>query len=111
MKHFGEVIGVDREQIDEYERVHDAIYPEVREALQSAGIQNFNIFVDRDLGLLFAYYEYDGPDDEFDVRMADVAEISRSSGWWPLTGAMQRPLDTREPGQWWKPMRRVFHMP
>ena len=60
-------------------------------------------------GYLFAYYEYHGPDEEYDERMAKLAQVSRDSGWWDLTEAMQQPLETRQPGEWWARMAMVFH--
>jgi L-rhamnose mutarotase len=41
----------------EYQRRHDAIWPEMLEALQAAGIRNYNIF--RHGLTLFGYFETD----------------------------------------------------
>jgi L-rhamnose mutarotase len=29
--------------------------------------------------------------------------------WWAVCGPMQRPLDSRKPGEWWAMMEEVFH--
>ena len=106
MKHFGQVIRLRPEAEEEYKRIHVKIWPVVEEAIREAGIRNYNIFL-KD-GFLFAYYEYHGPDDEFDARMDKLAQVSRESGWWDITEPMQQPLDTRQSGEWWASMERVF---
>jgi L-rhamnose mutarotase len=79
----------------------------VEAAIREAGIRNYSIYL-KD-GMLFAYYEYHGPDEEFEARMSQLAAVSRDSGWWDVTEAMQQPLDTRQPGEWWANMEEVFH--
>ena len=107
MRRFGQVIGLKPEAEEEYKRIHVKIWPEVEAAIREAGIRNYSIFL-KD-GMLFGYYEYHGPDEEFDVRMAQLSKVSRESGWWDITEAMQQPLETRAPGEWWANMQEVFH--
>ena len=107
MKRFGQVIRLRPEAEAEYKRIHVKIWPEVEAAIHTAGIRNYSIYL-KD-GLMFAYFEYHGPDDEYDERMAALAKVSRESGWWDLTEAMQEPLATRQPGEWWAGMEEVFH--
>ena len=107
MRRFGQVIRLRSEAEEEYKKIHVKIWPEVEEAIREAGIRNYSIFL-KD-GLLFAYYEYHGPEDEFDSRMAQLSRVSSESGWWTLTEAMQQPLDTRKPGEWWASAEEVFH--
>ena len=38
----------------EYKRRHDAIWPELSQALADAGISDYSIFLDEDSGTLFA---------------------------------------------------------
>ncbi len=107
MRRFGQVLRVRPEREAEYKQVHVKIWPVIEEAIREADIQSYSIYL-KD-GLLFAYYEYHGPDDEFEARMAKLANVSRESGWWDLTEAMQQPLETRQPGEWWANMEEVFH--
>lgn len=107
MRRFGQVIGLKPEAEEEYKRIHVKIWPEVEAAIREAGIRNYSIFL-KD-GMLFGYYEYHGPDEEFDARMAQLSKVSRESGWWDITEAMQQPLETRAPGEWWANMQEVFH--
>lgn len=108
MKWFGQIVGVDPDRIGEYAKHHDEIWPEIVDALRVADIRNYSIFFQDDL--LFAYFEYHGPDDDFDQRMAAIAEAPRMEEWWSTVGPMQRPFADREPGEFWKNMRCVFHL-
>ena len=40
--------------VEEYKRRHDALWPEMKQALHEAGISDYSIFVDPDTLLLFA---------------------------------------------------------
>lgn len=107
MRRFGQVIRLRPEAEEEYRRIHVKIWPEVEAAIREAGIRNYSIYL-KD-GILFAYYEYHGPEEEFEARMAELARVSRESGWWDITEPMQEPLETRQPGEWWAGMDEVFH--
>jgi L-rhamnose mutarotase len=107
MRRFGQVIRLRPEAEAEYKKIHVKIWPVIEQAIYESGIRNYSIFL-KD-GMLFAYYEYHGPDEEFEARMAELGRISRESGWWDVTEAMQQPLETRQPGEWWASMEEVFH--
>ena len=59
------------ERIDEYKRYHREVWAEVLEAIREAGIRNYSIFLKDDL--LFGYYEYAGPPDEYAQRLEAMA--------------------------------------
>jgi L-rhamnose mutarotase len=107
MKRFGQVIGLRPEAREEYERIHAAVWPEIKDAIRKAGIRNYSIFHFE--GKLFAYYEYVGPEEEYAARMAELARAPRMREWWDITDAMQIPVEGRAPGDWWANMREVFH--
>lgn len=107
MKRIGRVIGLNAADIPEYKRLHAAVWPEILTLLRQAGMRNYTIFLKEPENLLFAYLEYDGTDLEQDnLLIAASADMKR---WWQLTDPMQRPLDTRKPGEWWADMEEVFH--
>jgi L-rhamnose mutarotase len=107
MKRFGQTLGVRPECIDEYRRYHAKIWPEIEQAIRTAGIRNYSIFLLGDR--LFAYYEYTGPDDEFDARMEALAAAPRMREWWDIMEPMQVPDPKRDPDTWWSDMAEVFH--
>ena len=107
MRRFGQRLGLRPERLEEYARHHRAIWPEIAEAIRAAGIRNYSIF-HRD-GQLFGYYEYHGPDDELEQRMAALAAAPRMREWWDLMEPMQIPDPGRPEGTWWSEMDEVFH--
>ena len=107
MKRVGQTIRLRPEATEEYKRIHVKIWPEIDQAIRAAGITNYSIFL-KD-GVMFAYFEYTGPDEEFDARMKQMADAPRMKEWWAITEAMQNPFETRAPGEWWANMEEVFH--
>ncbi len=107
MKRVGQVIRLKPEAEQEYKRIHVKIWPEIEHAIREAGITNYSIFLKDHT--LFAYFEYTGPDDQFQARMQQMANAPRMAEWWKITEAMQSPVETRAPGEWWANMEEVFH--
>ncbi len=106
MKRVGVTIGLKREALAEYKRIHVKIWPEIEKAIKEAGITNYSIFYRE--GQLFGYFEYTGPDDEYEARMKKLAEAPRMREWWDITDNMQIPNADRNP--WWSVMEEVFHL-
>ena len=106
MQRIGQIIGVKPEQIEAYERVHAAVWPEVLAMIHACNIRNYSIF--RHGTLLFAYMEYIGED--FAADMARMAADSKTQEWWTVTDPMQEPLATRAEDEWWATMQAVFHL-
>ena len=48
MRRFGQVIGLDRDRVEEYRKYHAKIWPEIEEAIRQAGICNYSIYLDDD---------------------------------------------------------------
>lgn len=105
MKRFGQLIHVKLEAIPEYERLHEAVWPEVLATIRACNMRNYSIF--RQGTLLFAYFEYVG--DDFGADMAKMAADPKTQAWWRLTDPMQEPLAERAAGAWWAEMKEVFH--
>lgn len=107
MKRMAHVIGIDPDRIDEYTRLHADVWPAVLDRLSRSHITNYSIFLRRPENLLFSYWEYRGID--FAADDAAIAADPVTRDWWALCGPMQRPLDTRAPGEWWAGLTEVFH--
>jgi L-rhamnose mutarotase len=107
MRRFGQILGLRPEKLAEYKRAHANIWPEIAAAIREAGIRNYSIFHHN--GQLFAYYEYVGPADEYEVRMQALAQAPRMREWWDAMEPMQIPDPEREPDSWWSDMEEVFH--
>jgi L-rhamnose mutarotase len=63
------------DRIEEYERAHAAVWPEVLALISSAGVRNYSIF--RYQERLFGYYECDDPEGARAVMEAGEREL----GW------------------------------
>ena len=105
MKRYGSVIGVRPEKLEEYKRLHAAVWPDVLKMIKDCNIRNYSIYY-KD-GYLFSYFEYTGTD--FDGDMAKMAADPTTQKWWAVCKPCQSPLPTRKPGEWWADMEEVFH--
>jgi len=56
MNRVGFVLKVKADKIDEYKQHHSEVWPEMLEALSTAGWHNYSLFLDEN-GLLFGYFE------------------------------------------------------
>ncbi len=111
MKRHGSVIGVRAEQLDEYRRLHAAVWPGVLEQITACNIRNYSIYL-RQLGdgrfYLFSYFEYHGSD--FEADMAKMAADPLTQRWWDVCKPCQEPLPDRASDEWWAGMTEVFHL-
>ncbi len=105
MKRYGQVIRVRPERLEEYRRLHQAVWPEVLGMIRKCHIQNYSIFY-RD-GYLFSYFEYTG--DNYEADLAKMANDPKTREWWTLTDPCQLPVGTAKKGEWWAAMEEVFH--
>ena len=106
MKRYGMVIGVNPEKIEEYKKLHAAVWPDVLKMITKCNIKNYSIYLKDNT--LFSYFEYVGSD--FDADMAKMAADPTTQKWWDVCKPCQSPLKTREEGEWWAIMEEVFHL-
>jgi L-rhamnose mutarotase len=110
MKRYGSVIGLRPEKIEEYKKLHAAVWPDVLKMIETCHIRNYSIYLRRlDDGrhYLFAYFEYTG--DDFAADMAKMAADPVTQRWWSVCMPCQQPLGGRAPNEWWADMEEVFH--
>lgn len=105
MKRYGMVIRVRPEKLEEYKRLHAAVWPDVLKMISDCNIQNYSIYF-KD-GLLFSYFEYTGED--FDADMAAIANDKETLRWWDVCKPCLIPFDGLPPGECWAPMEEVFY--
>jgi L-rhamnose mutarotase len=105
MKRYGMVIRVRPEKLEEYKRLHAAVWPGVLKMISDCNIRNYSIY-HKD-GFLFGYFEYHGQD--FAADMAKMAADPTTQRWWSVCIPCQEPLASRAEGEWWANMEEVFH--
>jgi L-rhamnose mutarotase len=103
----GMCIGLNADKVEEYKRLHAAVWPDVLARIAASNIRNYSIFLREPENFLFAYWEYTGPD--FAADMAAIAADPATQRWWVLCMPCQQPLATRAEGEWWAGMEEVFH--
>jgi len=106
MKRYGQVIKLKPEKVEEYKKLHSAVWPEVLKMIKECNMNNYSIYY-KD-GYLFSYFEYDGND--FEADMAKMASDPVTQKWWGYCKPCQEPLSTRAKGEWWADMEEVFHI-
>lgn len=106
MQRIGTVIGVRPEKIEEYKRLHAAVWPDVLSMISACNIRNYSIFLKEPENLLFSFFEYHGED--YAADMAKMAADPKTQEWWAVCMPCQAPLETRKEGEWWASMEEVF---
>ena len=110
MKRYGSVIGVKEEKIEEYKKLHAAVWPDVLKIITACKFTNYSIFLRRlpdGKHYLFSYFEYHG--DDFNTDMEKMAADPTTQEWWDVCTPCQTPLEDRAEGEWWASMEKVFH--
>jgi L-rhamnose mutarotase len=105
MKRFGMVCTLKPERIEEYKKLHAAVWPEVLAMIKKCNLQNYSIFLKDEL--LFAYFEYTGDDYESDMR--NMEKDPATQRWWDVCKPCMNPIQTRAEGEWWANMEEIFH--
>ncbi|GLV55272.1 hypothetical protein KDH_21190 [Dictyobacter sp. S3.2.2.5] len=105
MRRFGQVIRIKPDRVEDYERIHAAVWPEVLETIRACNMRNYTIF--RHGTLLFAYFEYIGNDYAADQKK--MAADPKTQEWWSHTDPMQEPVEGGGEGEWWTNMKAIFH--
>ncbi|KAF8812003.1 rhamnose mutarotase [Phlegmacium glaucopus] len=106
-----QVIKLKPSAVDEYIKVHAAVWPGVLAALERAHIMDYSIHHYAPLQLLIANFKYTG--DDYEADMKKVAQDPETQEWWRLTDGMQESLVEGAEGSgrgipWWATIPEVF---
>ncbi len=77
MKRIGFLLKVKQDKVVEYKAHHEAVWPEMLDALQRTGWHNYSLFL-RDDGLLFGYFE---ADESFQASLDGMAREAINQRW------------------------------
>ncbi|MBO6127307.1 MAG: L-rhamnose mutarotase [Pseudobutyrivibrio sp.] len=61
----------------EYEKRHNALWPEMKDMIHEYGGKNYSIFLDKDTLILYAYIEI-----EDEAKWSQTADLSINRKWW-----------------------------
>lgn len=88
---------------EEYQRRHNAIWPELTELLREAGIREYSIFLDPDTDTLFAFQKVKEDTGSQDLRTHEI--IRR---WWKYMADIMVTHPDHSPVS--KPLTEVFYV-
>ncbi len=91
-------------QAPEYERRHDAIWPELVAQLKGAGVSDYSIFLDEESGTLLAVLWR-----QADHGMDALSQHLVMRRWWSAMADIMETNPDESPAV--KPLRRIFHLP
>lgn len=77
MKRVGFVLKVKPEMIPEYRKRHEAVWPDMLDALRRNGWHNYSLYI-RDDGLLFGYFE---AEESFQASLDGMAKEEVNARW------------------------------
>ena len=110
MKRYCMIIELKSEKLEEYKKLHTAVWPGVLDTIKQCNISNYSIFLRRlpdGKHYLFSYFEYVGND--FEADMTKMAADESTQKWWDICKPFQQPLPGLDKDQWWADTEEVFH--
>ena len=99
------LLQVKRDRLEEYKRRHEAVWPEMLEALRETGWTNYSLFL-RDDGLLVGYFET--PD--LPRALAGMASRDVNERWQREMGPFFEALEGKRPDEGFLRLEEVFHL-
>lgn len=104
-KRFGQLGKLKPDKIEEYDRLHASVWPEVLQTISRCNIKNYSIF--RHGRYVFAYFEYTGDDYEKDMRYMEEDESTKK--WWSCTHPCFDTYAVDEQSEFYHDMRPIFY--
>lgn len=77
MQRVGFLLQVKKDKLAEYKKHHEAVWPEMLDALRRTGWRNYSLFL-RDDGLMFGYFE---ADESFQASLDGMAKEAINQKW------------------------------
>jgi L-rhamnose mutarotase len=106
MKRVGFILKVKPDRLDEYRRHHEAVWPEMLQALREAGWHNYSLFVRED-GLLFGYFE---TPESLQAAQAAMAEREVNTRWQEFMAPYFESPNNSRPDEMFVELPEIFHL-
>ncbi|WP_220464014.1 L-rhamnose mutarotase [Adhaeribacter radiodurans] len=87
----------------EYQKRHEAIWPELKQLLQSAGISDYSIFLDEETDTLYAVQKLSGQSSQ------DLGSTAIVQKWWAYMADIMDTNPDNSPVS--VPLKEVFYLP
>ena len=106
MKRVGFLLKVKQDRIEEYKEHHQAVWPEMLDALRRTGWYNCSLFMRED-GLLFGYFEAPG---SFGSALEGMSREEVNARWQKLMAAYFEDLGGAQADESMVELEEVFHL-
>ncbi len=87
----------------EYEKRHNAIWPELKALLSESGVFDYTIFLEKESGKLFAFQKSEGAQGSQDLGTNPIVQK-----WWAYMADLMETNEDNSPVS--IPLAEVFHM-
>ncbi len=106
MKRVGFLLKVRQDKIAEYKKHHEAVWPEMLDALRRNGWHNYSLFM-RDDGLLFGYFE---AAESFQASLEGMSREEVNARWQAFMAPYFEALDGKRADEAMVELKEVFHL-
>jgi len=106
VKRVGFVLKVKEDKIEEYKQHHEAVWPEMLDALRRNGWHNYSLFL-RDDGLLFGYFE---TPESFQAALDGMAAEEINARWQDFMAPYFENLEGAHADEGMLELEEVFHL-
>lgn len=100
------LLKVRKSLLAEYRKTHEAVWPEMQEALTNAGWSNYSLFL-RDDGMLIGYLETD----DFEASRERLAATDVNARWQAEMAPYFEELEGQRPDEGLTVLPRIFYLP
>lgn len=91
-----------REKIEEYRRLHAAVWPDVLKTIKACNLENYSISIMDNM--VVSYFEYTG--DDYDADMDKMAADPVTQEWWKHTKPC---FEGHDQGVYYEDLEEIFY--
>jgi L-rhamnose mutarotase len=106
MKRVGFLLKVKQDQIPEYKKHHEHVWPEMQDALRRTGWHNYTLFLRED-GLIFGYFE---ADESLQASLDAMSREEINLKWQEFMGPYFEALGGSRPDETMIELEEYFHL-
>jgi L-rhamnose mutarotase len=106
MKRVGFLLKVKQDRLAEYKKQHEAVWPEMLEALRKHGWHNYSLFW-RDDGLIFGYFE---TPESFEAAIEGMSREEINTKWQEFMAPYFEAPELTWPDEMLVELEEVFHL-
>ena len=88
---------------EEYEKRHNALWPEMKQLLKESGVSDYSIFWDRETNILFGYQKSDSDESSQDLGSLEIVQK-----WWSYMADIMETNENNSPVS--IPLDELFYM-